>query len=552
MTNQKGSTLIQVLLIILIFSVLGISLLTNVVGENKRVNQTDSHVQTRNLARDGLTYFETSFKDYVKKNKPITINELKGFFSSEKYPDQGWVTIKEKGNEKIQIKVSYPDIVKNNPDGFQYKDEKVKRNYITVYSKGEDGKSVTDLIGYYRMDFKYDIDTPTVQFAQFEEGTKAIDFAVGNLLGLEIIGGLVGLDALDFIFWHGDEGYYPVPDDGILDIDLLGNVLEVNLLGLTLDLLKNLINGLSFGALDLEVPRFWTMENEPVVAVRDAKAVGLDVLKIGNFNLLSLNILELPTEKNANVLINGQYANVEIPFVSSALDKLLGYLLPNLIQLDGGYQDIHFKKMSVVGNVIIQQDKNDCKDRFLQKCKQNTRNFTFNNGLFATQSIVVGGERIKYNIPALDTAFGNNENNLKLAGDMVALRDFMIDNAKVEFVSYEDKKKKVKLTGSTIYAHQNAVIRKSCIQSDSSMLRMFVKEQLKIENNPECSSYNGLFYAENGIELTIPKGQTMIINGEVIGDITIIGGGTLIVNPQPFNQIEFQDIKLNIVGREFD
>ncbi|MBB6445859.1 type IV pilus modification PilV family protein [Bacillus benzoevorans] len=546
MRNEKGSTLIQVLLVILIFSVLGLSLMINVVGENKRVNITDSNVQTRNLARDGLIYFETSFKDYIDNNKPITLNELKGLFSDAKYPEQGWMTIRDEKNEKIQIKVSHPDIIKSNPDGIEYSDETAKRNYITVYSKGDDGTTVTELTGHYKLDFEFDVNTPTVLFAQFEEGTKAVDFAGGELLGLEIIAGLVGVDALDFIFWHGDDGYYPVPDDGILDIDLLGDALEVNLLGLTFDLLLNLINSISGGTLDLEIPRFHTMENNPVVAVRDAKAVGLDLLKIGEFNLLSLDILKLPVEKNVNVLINGHYGNVKVPLVSSALDKILGFLLPNLIPLEGGHQDIDFEKLSVVGNVIIQQDKNDCKDQFLKSCEQNMRRFTFENGLFVTQTLLVGGERVKYNIPELDKAFGKNENHLELGGDMVAMRDFMIDSAKVKFI--DDGKN----TGSNIYVHHNAVIRKSCIQSDSSMFRLFVKDKLTIENNVECASYNGLFYAENGIEVVIPEGQTMIINGEVIGDIKISGGGTLIIHSNSYNSVEFKDIKLISQGRVFE
>lgn len=546
MRNQKGSTLIQVLLVILIFSVLGLSLMVNVVGENKRVNLTNSNVQTRNLARDGLTYFENSFKDYIDRNKPITLNELKGFFSNAKYPDQGWMTIKDEGNEKIQIKVNHPDIVKRNPDGFQYGDEEIKRNYVTVYSKGEDGTSVTELIGYYKLDFDYDFDTPTANFAQFEEGTKAVDFAAGDLLGLEIISGLVGLDALDFIFWRGDDGYYPVPDDGILDIDLLGDALEVNLLGLVFDTLLNLINSISGGALDLKIERFQTMEKHPVVAVRDAKAVGLNLLNIGDFDLLSLDILQLPVKKNANVLINGHYANVKVPLVSSALDKILGFLLPNLIPLEGGYQNIDFEKLSVVGNVIIQQDRNDCKDQFLQSCKQNTRRFTFNNGLFVTQSLLIGGDRVKYNVRELDKILGKNENNLELSGDMVAMRDFMIDSAKVKFIDAGNH------MGSNIYVHHNAVIRKSCIQSESSKLRLFVKEKLTIENKAGCASYNGLFYAENGIDVVIPEGQTMIINGEVIGDITIIGGGTLIIHSDSDSLVEFKDIKLNSQGRTFE
>lgn len=554
MKNEKGSTLLQVLLIILIFSVLGISLLTNVIGENKRVHVTESHIQTRNLARDGLIYFEKSFAEYVEdcieKNNAdkegwITFGEMKQFFT-EQYPDESWVTIRDNEGEKIEVKVSHPDIVKTSTDGFEYSDEKAERSFITVHSKGNDGKTVTELVGYYQLDYSFNFDIPTAQFAQFEEGTKLVDFTSGGLLGLEVIGGLVGLDALDFIFWHGDSGYYKVPEDGILDIDLLGEVLEVNLLGLIPDLLLNLIKGLSFGALDLEIPRFTTMEKYPVVAVRDAKAVGLDVLKIGDFSLLSLNILQLPVEKNVNVLINGSYDNVKIPLVSEALDKILGFLLPNLIPLEGGYQDIDFKKLSVVGNVVIQQDKNDCTDRLFQKCKQNTRRFTFDQGLFATQSILVGGERIKYNLPKLDNAFGANENNLEFAGDMVAMKDFMIDSANVTFVAAKE------LADSTIYVHNHAVIRQSCIQSHSSLFHLFVKEKLSIHHHSDCPSYHGLFYAENGIELYIPSGETMIINGEVIGDITIIGGGTLILYPEPDNRVKFSNVSLSPQGRDFN
>ena len=54
------------------------------------------------------------------------------------------------------------------------------------------------------------------------------------------------------------------------------------------------------------------------------------------------------------------------------------------------------------------------------------------------------------------------------------------------------------------------------------------------------------------MELKIPAGQTMIIYGEVIGDITISGGGVLILYSNAHHDLEFEDVKLIPQGRDFE
>ena len=69
MRSERGSTLLQVLLVLTIFTVIGLSLMTTVIGEGKRMDKTESNVQARTLAESGLTYFEADFANAVKDIK---------------------------------------------------------------------------------------------------------------------------------------------------------------------------------------------------------------------------------------------------------------------------------------------------------------------------------------------------------------------------------------------------------------------------------------------------------------------------------------------------
>ena len=104
--NERGGTLVYVLLLILVFSILGISLMGNTVSETKQTEMTESEMQAQHLALNGLTYFETAFNTYIKTTpKPIHITEF-----LKKY--ENWVAVGDDSNPnemKIKAKLHLVD-----------------------------------------------------------------------------------------------------------------------------------------------------------------------------------------------------------------------------------------------------------------------------------------------------------------------------------------------------------------------------------------------------------------------------------------------------------
>ncbi len=209
MRNERGSTLIQVLLVILIFSVLGISLLGNVVGENKRVNKTDETIQKRNIARDGLTYFEAHFKNTVDGKNVIKFSD----FLNEYDPENGG-KLTPLGESNLLITAELVDLKLKETD--KTNGEVVDFFKMKVVSQGMDpetNKLITEpLTGYYSVDFDVDFEKVKLELAKFSNGAKELDFS-NSVLKLNL-SDLTGLSLL-----------------GIQDLGLLSNT--------TVDLIKN-------------------------------------------------------------------------------------------------------------------------------------------------------------------------------------------------------------------------------------------------------------------------------------------------------------------------
>lgn len=487
--NERGSTLVLVLIVILVFSILGVSLMGNAVSERKRVDVTEADTQARVLAQSGLDYFETQFKTFAK-DREFTFDELKTYF-------QDYNAATGIMPEGITLLVEW--------DGF---DE------IVVTSKGTEGSNEKDLVGHYRLGFDIDIDTPSREIADFNDAnTEAVNFSNDSLLGLGL-GPVLNLDLVQANLPDSldDETFYVVPDDYPLiqvQADLLG-------------LIK--IADINFGD-------FTMYKNKKYIAVRKDSLLGVKLLN----NLetkrgaVEVNLLNYTTDKNVNVLINGytEYFNL---LGLDGLLKLLKFLhLDELLHLDkvlelvgelttiSGHKDIDFGKFAVFGNVIIQQNKGGIlgigNDNAGKRC------FVFDEGLYVSKSIIIGGKQKS----------SSQISKLLLRGDMVAKGELpkeqaptepntalVISHVDLEIGDYhEHENKKV----SNFYSHGDVLIKNANIRmkNDKYDFGVLTKDKMTIE---ECGSLNGLFYAEDGIEIKT-NGKDLHINGALIGGYTV-------------------------------
>ncbi|NMD69137.1 hypothetical protein HHO41_02465 [Bacillus sp. DNRA2] len=514
--NQKGSSLIQVLLVILVFSVLGLSLMGNVIGENKRTYATETNMQTRYLAESGLTYFENNMKSYFEQNKSRTINAVKfyeylkdnaigDFLDQDGFPVQPWSETTQKG---ITVKAEIVDkndteIPDNELNNHQIKDVKLK-----VTSTGKNKDSEATLISYYKFDV--DIDEFTVDFPKFAGGMP-LDFSNMDLVGLNLLN-LVELDVLNFK--ESADKTYRIPYDQIFKLNALGPILQLNI-----------------GDGD----RFHTMETNRVIATRTGTLLGADVLKGKKATLLTVDLLKYKDDKPTNVVIDGGFEGF----------KLLG------IPIGSGYRDINFLKLGVMGNALIQQDKYEWD--FNGKDRSDMRTFAFVEGLYVNKSLVIGDSK-------------GGAGNLQLRGDIQVNEDLIV--SKVNLTVGDLDEYEAKLKPEDYYLNQfvsgNATIKSnSCIKTKNYKYsyRLFSHGKITIENNPNCSVYGGLFYAQNGIDIKT-NGKPITINGALLGDVTIDGvtldqysGNRLIYNHDPnlpyLYQIPLDTLKYKNLGRKF-
>ncbi len=523
--NQRGGALLQVLLVIIVFSVLGFALMGNVIGENKRTNTTESNMQTRYLAESGLTYFENDFKRFIATNlNSITLTGFPvylqtNFLEKIRNVNESYKTgiTVDSDSDDINVKAELIDgdqIEKITSDGRVNAKEKI----IKVTSTSKIGTSVETLIGYYQPTYSMDIDGPTYPFPHFESGDLAVDFANEELLGVKLLN-LLGLKLIDF---SSENKFYRVPINNIIGVDLLKNLIKIDY---------------------SNASKFRTMNDNRVIATRQDSLLGASVLKGKNTALLRLdvNLSDFNNEqKKTNVLIDGSYeTGIKIPI----LGDLLGLYSMN-------YSDINFLKLAVSGNAIIQQDRVGDKywgllsgNMYTYDTATAPRTFTFTEGLFVNKSLVIGGK---------DDNTDNKEpyhgaSNLRLSGNMVAMENLEINNVDLNIGNSG--------SGDTIYVHQNANINNACINKEgtsTNKFRLLAKGNITLENNTSCSEFKGLFYSEKDIVIKT-NNQPMTIKGALIGNVKVDYPDklTYIPNTSYTGNINLKDIKLKPQGRSF-
>ncbi|WP_174732729.1 hypothetical protein [Mesobacillus harenae] len=493
--NEKGSTLIIVLLTIIVFTVLGTALMGNVIGENKRVNATESNVQARYLAKDGLTYFEKDFKRYIDNTDPALLNFTQFF---DQYRD--WVVIGDPWSD-------------SKPEEVKIKARLADSYMVEVYSQGKAGSSDKMLTGHYKLSLDVDIDKSTYELADFtKEGTAAVDFADSGLVNLDLA--ILELSLINLT--GSDKRFYLVPDDEVIGVNLLPHLLSF-----------------SIGNGD----RFEAMENNWIIATRQGEFLGVELLKYDKYALLSVNVLELRDKEDTNVIINGS-------FLKSELLGIRYY----------GYEDIDFEKLAVLGNAVIQQDRVGTYG--ISRDPDPFRRFSFKEGLYVNKSLVIGGVQGS-NGPASKLEDysklmlrGNmvTMENLLITDVDLTVGDSLENEATLKPEDYV----------TNLYVHGDANIKNACVKlkNEKYDFRLFAKGKAVIENNTVtggCDTLKGLIYAENGIEIKT-NGLPMTIIGGLVGDVKVDHPEmlTIITDPKYLQKVKHSNVKLVRKGQTIE
>lgn len=488
--NERGATLVYVLLLILVFSVLGMALMGNAVSETKQTEMTESELQAQHLALNGLTYFETAFRANIEKTDSLSTTDF-----LKQYQD--WVPVGDASNpDEVQIKAKLHLVDEKN---------------IEVWSKGTVGNTEKIFKGYYRLDYEMQVEPggPPDKIPVINGGI-ATSVDTFKVLGL----GLGPILNLGLIQSHGkDSKFYRVPDDEVVSVALL-----------------NLI-GISIG----DGKRFKTMEETPVILTRESTILNLALLGNKKNALINVNLLPYKDVEDTNVLINGGFTAI----------SLLG------IEYNK-YQDIDFKQFAVMGNCLIQQDR-DGTGLLSSKDDKDRRRFTFKNGLYVSRSLVIGGAQDKT---------GNAKNlsdysKLMLRGDMVIMENLVITDVDLQMGDIAENElgltKEDYFTG--MYVQGDAEIKNACINMKNANYGygLLAKGKVTIENNANCNIFPGLYYAEGGIEIKT-NGKPMIIKGGLIGDVKVDDPDmlTVIEDPDLLSKVKITNISLTPQGRAIE
>lgn len=491
--NEKGATLVYVLLLILVFSVLGMALMGNAVSETKRTEITESDMQAQHLALNGLTYFETAFEAYIEKTNFTNIPSFLGQY-------QDWVPVGPESNpNEMQIKAKLHLVDENN---------------IEVWSKGTVGNAEKTFIGYYKLEYGMETKpgSPIYEIPDFTNGGLALNFSNRSVLSL----GLSNILNLNLLQSHGtDSKFYRVPDEGAIKLGLL-----------------DLIN-INIG----DDERFRTVEENSVIATRSSTLLGLNLLGNQEKALVKINVLNYKDDDDTNVLINGGYTPI------SLLGGLLQY---------NKYLDIDFKKLAVMGNCLIQQDR-DGTPGFNEEDDYGRRRFTFQEGLYVNQSLVIGGPQDRDGFAEGWYAYSK----LMLRGDMLVRKNLVITDVDLQIGDSNDNEQRLTKDDyfSSMYVQGDAEINNACLKTKNSNynLGLFVKGKLTLENNTECSTFPGLYNAEGGIEIKT-NGKPMIIKGGLIGDVKVDNPDMLtIIEEYPLlPEVKITDVNLIPQGRAIE
>ncbi len=317
---------------------------------------------------------------------------------------------------------------------------------------------------------------------------------------------------------------------------------------------------------------------------------------MGLTNLATINVLELPPEKVTNVVINGEYSNlVEIPLLGNPLNGLVNGIVGGTVEVVGGlvggllntlenlldcllnifkncgnndenkiranilsalnnllqenlealaptgnpYDDINFRKLAVLGNVLIEKNSADTDIE---------RIFSFNNGLYVGKILNIGSfindaplPKKNYSKLVLDGDFDQDRN-----GGMFTAAGLNINNAEIDI-------------NSDVFAYNEKIIPESTIknacinQTDNRYFRMLTNGKLSIYSNSECNILEGLFFSKDH-PVTIYADEDMTIEGGVLGKVNIVGKGevTIKFDNKYLDTLEVTNAKLIPLGRTFE
>lgn len=169
-SNEKGSTLIMVLLVIVIFSVIGVSLISQVTTERNLTINSEEHMQARYLAESGLTYFEKHFKKEAKETLPSDLDDYKENLNLEELNKE----LNEELSEEESLMI----------EEIKTLDEKT----FEVYSEGIVDSADVTLVGRYEFDYDVDIRDKREKLLEFNsDGVEYLDFSEGVLLDLDLL-----------------------------------------------------------------------------------------------------------------------------------------------------------------------------------------------------------------------------------------------------------------------------------------------------------------------------------------------------------------------------
>lgn len=105
LVNQKGYALLMVLMLILLFTVLGMGLLAMNMNASKQFNLKEEQVQARHQAEMGVLHYQKELEKYIAANKPTAIPDAVSFCNSitpatvsSAVTDKRYTTTLKKGN----------------------------------------------------------------------------------------------------------------------------------------------------------------------------------------------------------------------------------------------------------------------------------------------------------------------------------------------------------------------------------------------------------------------------------------------------------------------
>lgn len=270
--HERGSTLIYVLVMMVLLTVIGLTLISVSINGMNRTNMREADTRAIYLAEKGIMYFQKDFEKQVKtaQSEESGLNVATIF---NQYKEIRQFIEPKNSKERYAVRISDKHF-KNGK--FELNDD----GTITVigqgtsFTKTEEGEKEVKRTVEQRLLLNFDIEFDGVglEFASFPKNTLKRDVAnTWNTLGLNVAKNTVDVSLLKA--YGPDDKFYPVPNDGALELGVLDSLL-----------------GFSIGDGD----RFEYLRANPIIAVRQGHFLSLG---LGN-NIDKTQIQPIQTEIN--------------------------------------------------------------------------------------------------------------------------------------------------------------------------------------------------------------------------------------------------------------